>query len=41
VPLILTSHYRRYKVFPKARCVFDIHNMGYQVPNHAHIDISF
>mmetsp|Transcript_28839 Transcript_28839/g.65344 ORF Transcript_28839/g.65344 Transcript_28839/m.65344 type:complete len:655 (-) Transcript_28839:258-2222(-) len=32
VPLILTSHYRRYKVYSKARCVFDIHNMGYQGP---------
>mmetsp|Transcript_43661 Transcript_43661/g.102666 ORF Transcript_43661/g.102666 Transcript_43661/m.102666 type:complete len:670 (-) Transcript_43661:214-2223(-) len=32
VPLILTSHYRRYKVYAKARCVFDIHNMGYQGP---------
>lgn len=32
VPLILTSHYRRYKVYPKARCIFDIHNMGYQGP---------
>jgi len=32
VPLILASHYRRYKVYPKARCVFDIHNMGYQGP---------
>lgn len=32
VPLILTSHYRRYKVYSKARCIFDIHNMGYQGP---------
>ena len=32
VPLILTSHYRRYKVYGKARCIFDIHNMGYQGP---------
>lgn len=32
VPLVLTSHYRRYKVYSKARCIFDIHNMGYQGP---------
>jgi len=32
VPLILSSHYRRYKVYSKARCIFDIHNMGYQGP---------
>lgn len=32
LPLILTSHYRRYKVYSKARCIFDIHNMGYQGP---------
>jgi glycogen synthase len=29
VPLILTSHYRRWKVFGPARCLFVIHNMGY------------
>ena len=31
VPLVLNSHYRRYKVYTKARVVFDIHNLGYQV----------
>ena len=31
VPLILNSHYRRHKVYTKARVVFDIHNLGYQV----------
>lgn len=30
VPLILSSHFRRYKVYTKARVIFDIHNMGYQ-----------
>jgi len=29
VPLILTSHYRRWRVFGPARCLFVIHNMGY------------
>eukprot|EP00802_Teleaulax_amphioxeia_P009246 Tamp_09262.p1 GENE.Tamp_09262~~Tamp_09262.p1 ORF type:complete len:705 (-),score=126.08 Tamp_09262:87-2000(-) len=29
VPLIMTSHYRRYGCYDKARTVFDIHNMGY------------
>lgn len=32
VPLILSSHYRRYQVYSKARCIFDIHNLGYQGP---------
>mmetsp|Transcript_15598 Transcript_15598/g.35967 ORF Transcript_15598/g.35967 Transcript_15598/m.35967 type:complete len:737 (-) Transcript_15598:235-2445(-) len=30
VPLILASHYRRWRVFEPARCLFIIHNMGYQ-----------
>lgn len=29
VPLIMTSHYRRYGCYEKARTIFDIHNMGY------------
>jgi len=29
VPLILTSHYRRYRCFGNARCIFVVHNMGY------------
>jgi len=29
VPLIMTSHYRRYGCFENARTIFDIHNMGY------------
>ena len=32
VPLIINSHFRRHRVFDKARVVFDIHNMGYQGP---------
>ena len=27
VPLIMTSHYRRYGCYANARTVFDIHNM--------------
>jgi hypothetical protein len=29
IPLIMTSHYRRYKCYEKARVLFNIHNMGY------------
>ena len=29
VPLIITSHYRRYGCYENARTIFDIHNMGY------------
>jgi len=29
VPLLLASHYRRWRVFGPARCLFVIHNMGY------------
>ena len=29
LPLLLTSHYRRWRVFGPARCLFVIHNMGY------------
>lgn len=29
VPLIMTSHYRRFGCYQNARTVFDIHNMGY------------
>lgn len=29
VPLILSSHYRRWRVYEPARCLFIIHNMGY------------
>ena len=29
VPLIMTSHYRRYNCYANARTIFDIHNMGY------------
>ena len=29
VPLIITSHYRRYGCYKNARTIFDIHNMGY------------
>ena len=29
MPLIMTSHYRRYGCYDKARVIFDIHNMGY------------
>eukprot|EP00802_Teleaulax_amphioxeia_P007215 Tamp_07221.p1 GENE.Tamp_07221~~Tamp_07221.p1 ORF type:complete len:746 (+),score=180.62 Tamp_07221:72-2309(+) len=30
VPLILTSHYRRHRALSNARCIFTVHNMGYQ-----------
>eukprot|EP00283_Hemiselmis_rufescens_P004277 CAMPEP_0173428992 /NCGR_PEP_ID=MMETSP1357-20121228/7817_1 /TAXON_ID=77926 /ORGANISM="Hemiselmis rufescens, Strain PCC563" /LENGTH=737 /DNA_ID=CAMNT_0014393101 /DNA_START=137 /DNA_END=2353 /DNA_ORIENTATION=+ len=30
VPLIIASHYRRWRVYEPARCLFIIHNMGYQ-----------
>jgi len=30
LPLILTSHYRRHRALGAARCVFVVHNMGYQ-----------
>jgi starch synthase len=29
VPLIIASHYRRWRVYEQARCLFIIHNMGY------------
>jgi len=29
VPLLLTSHYRRWRCYGPARCLFVIHNMGY------------
>jgi len=29
VPLIMTSHYRRFGCYENARTIFDIHNMGY------------
>jgi starch synthase len=29
LPMILASHYRRWRVFENARCLFTIHNMGY------------
>eukprot|EP00292_Cryptomonas_paramecium_P003078 CAMPEP_0113674386 /NCGR_PEP_ID=MMETSP0038_2-20120614/7386_1 /TAXON_ID=2898 /ORGANISM="Cryptomonas paramecium" /LENGTH=618 /DNA_ID=CAMNT_0000590953 /DNA_START=66 /DNA_END=1918 /DNA_ORIENTATION=- /assembly_acc=CAM_ASM_000170 len=29
VPLILTSHYRRWRCLGNARCIFVVHNMGY------------
>jgi glycogen synthase len=29
VPLIMTSHYRRYRCFGNARVIFVVHNMGY------------
>jgi len=30
VPLILSSHYRRHRCYGDARCIFVVHNMGYQ-----------
>jgi len=30
VPLILTSHYRRHRALGNSRCIFVVHNMGYQ-----------
>ncbi|MGB1603254.1 MAG: glycogen/starch synthase [Promethearchaeia archaeon] len=29
LPLILTSHYRRWRCYAPARCLFVVHNMGY------------